>query len=1051
MRLKVPVIMTMIGVLCHADSLNDQSFVPASPVLRSDVGLLSVNVQPVFIREKYWLHSVAFHMPCVDDVIKPGIIAMTNDMNYSTVSIMKMAHGIDLVSLHLESKERIIGPIKSLNQTHRIFLEKLRSVRKLYFEVMGSPVHLWGILSPTRCSVKNDNDIGEDAYHEAHNNSKRAKRELPLDRGGDKHNIINIEGSGHTFIFNHEGTKAHDPPLDVAALSIPLGSQDPVVDTLTTPTKGEGQMFMRISKIAQQEKEIDPQSCQITQNQRLKYLKCYFYQGNDESTCYTKHLKCNSSYSRSKRGLFDFIGDIQNKLFGIATDQQLKKLHTIMTDLNAEIAANSNEIKLLRNSTMTLSTLTSNALTNISQSVYAELDGLTSSLHTWAIGIEANIKRSEETNQETHLAISLTTSSITLHSYIHILNNIYTSLTDVRDYYSTLHTLVTSKEFPAMLSQEKYLDSLWGKITSSIPDYLSIPNALTKTKILQSNIYQMYATDNHLVILIRIPIILNPMDIKFWDPRSVPVIRGEVAYKVKIEEDILITNERNKEWATMNHIDYMTCMTRGNRVCEQMFIWSSFNHPNCHLSLHNHAPGSKHACLIHEFGIDKTDLPYAVYSDTRTWLFSTDKSSSEATLRCASTRGLPARVSSLTLPHLGLLQIPKQCSLELGSKRIHSPISEIGRSDYEVSEVLEGVDLQNEDDLISNLTIEVPFLLNMHIPRFEPQHHSDNTLFTRNIININELNQKMNSDKTLFDNEVTKLQSTVIKDEKSYNLSISSLSSFFGNFSLPHFIIPFPSLFNLVMVTWVSFLTWKMFFTQSPLTATGMAMSLLPGSSDKHQSFALSLSSHLDNSSNVTSSDAVHSCYKSNSMIWIPSICLVLMIVLHIHTRYIVRLYTRKTALRLGWVPVNQNNVQHVGENRLTVGVLLSFLSIFGRVLTRREMVIQVTTLPGSPDSWYVEKKSSVNDGSITGSYNRLSYAACFHINWNNICIRSHSHTDLDTCQDLPRDIKIDTEDIYHVTKYRVPWYWWEAKATAITSISISKYTDNSRLYVYTD
>lgn len=444
-------------------------------------------------------------------------------------------------------------------------------------------------------------------------------------------------------------------------------------------------------------------------------------------------------------------------------------------------------------------------------------------------------------------------------------------------------------------------------------------------------------------------------------------------------------------------------------------------------------------------------LPALVPSDHRTWLVSSGRDDMIADVNCVGSGSLPSRRFSMLIPSVGLIQVPTHCRFSMQGRNIHSPYESAGSSFEEVHEILDRLDLGISEAIVNNLTVDIPFLKDIHVQRFSRPPINDDTLFANDIIEISQVNTKMRSDNKLYANTIDKMSAQLSEDEKAFNMSLSGVTSYFKSFSWPSLVVPVPSLYNICVLIWLIALTYHILKPRTTFSPAGAAMALLPESLMKHQSFAAVITA-----TNVTQPilDTLRQNPSKQSggslLMWVPVICLIVMVIFHIHIVTTLSTTRTKLANQLGWVPVNKNTVQHVGENKIIMGILLKFTTICGQRVIRRQSVIQVATLPGRPNSWYIKDQRTVPEGSITGKFNRWSKYAVFSINWKNICIRSKDFEEIDTCQELPPLIKIKSADMYCHTKSHLPWLWWSAEAETVTSISISQNTDSDRIYDYT-
>ena len=1019
-------------------------FEPLTPKLRADIGLLSVNIQPGQLREKYWLHNLIVDLPCVDEIMTPNILMVASELNMSASAIMKPIVSINLNMTHMKTEFRLSGPMKSLKVGFNVFKKQISTLVRQYNLMKSGPSILWGMLDNNRCVGIKSNDILEDTEKTMSHEGERRRRDIGKRADTDRANILNIAGTGHTFNFHQAKPEETSPTLNLSHhftnRIIPrLNNLDRevVVDGIQLP---EGRIF---AENIMQDTMTHDQQCGITLADRLNYITCVLQYPERESMCYKNKLKCSKTKSaiREKRGLFDFLGDIQNKLYGVATESQVKTVHDLINDVQNESLRNSQEIQLLRNSTMTMNNHLVKGLEHLSQTLYNEVGKLSHSIQIWANGVDDSLHTLNADLQEIHMVSMIHTATLTLNAYTHILHDMITALEKLTAHYQDILISISQHTIPPRFLKDNLLSQLWKTISANTMTGLQIAESDTKLALLISSIFSAYTTRTKLVIVLRIPLVLSPNNITFWDPRSVPIIKGNDSYEVIIRDNILILNQARREWAIMDRTDYVVCIRELNQICDVDIIWTSWNNPCCHSSVHLPEYGAQEVCQIRRISHNEGDLPYIVASGARSWLISTNKDKMEAQLTCAGYQGIPSHSSVQMLPLIGIISLPLFCEMIIGNHRIHSPYAQIGSSEMLIASSIEEIHYEYQDIIVVNITKEVPFLSYQHHDRFIRPTIADNTLFDHDITSINELNKKLKKEGSMYVDDINRLQSKFEKDEISYNSSLSNLSTYFTSFHLWDYLLPTPSVFNVIILAWLLWLTFR--GTGVPHTPTGAALALM---TPKHQSFAYSIG-------NVTTTSAPTSILRCESvqvwLSWIPLVCLVGMVLLHLHMRSLLYLYYTKLSIRLGWTPVNRNQLQHSGENRLNVGILLRFHSLLGRVITRREIVIQVATLPSKQDDWYITKGSTNYSGAISGKFYRSSKEIRININWNMICLKSRLFTSVDTCQDLPPTILLYKTDIYSMINKHLPWYWWMCEAEAITSIAVAKPLIGDYVYNY--
>lgn len=490
--------------IVYSKDLSNKEFMPTTPVLKSDIGLLSVNVPPVSMREQYWLHSHAFPIKCLHESISPNLLVLSLEMNFSTTAIMKMISSINITVLSDDGQQRILGPIRAVNSTYKIFLDHLLEVRSRYHAISGKPLELWGLLKEGRCDQGATNDIEDDIVSTSAGGKDRERRDINSILDPKKHNVFNIEGTGHTFVFNHGSPPADNHTsigkFDVVDVNLRSDSPSNGVPPTNTFKLSEGRIFSRLQNQAMGASESIPPSCIVSPENRLKYLTCVSDYNRPEATCYSKYMQCTPNYMRKRRGLLNFLGDMQNSLFGVATEEQVKKLHDIVNDVSNISLANAESIEILRNSTLSISQHTMDALDHLSTSIYSELDKLTASIHTWSTGLEDNVRRMMENSQEGAFISSLSTSTATIHTYIHILTRMLTTLDQIERYYVKLSELASHRIISPSLVTPRYLSKLWNKVNSVLDDGLELPGTIFKVELAQNSIFQIYSTNTHMKI-----------------------------------------------------------------------------------------------------------------------------------------------------------------------------------------------------------------------------------------------------------------------------------------------------------------------------------------------------------------------------------------------------------------------------------------------------------------------------------------------------------------------------------------------------------------------
>nr|BDG58442.1 glycoprotein [Chuviridae sp.] len=1018
------------------------NFDPLTPKLRADVGLLSVNIPPGQLREKYWLHNIIVDLPCIDEVVTPSIPVIVSEMNMSASAIMHSIDSVNLTTAHEGTEYRVQGSLKALRITFNLFHKLIKTVRKKYNRVNSGPATLWGILNKKRCSNNNNNDVLVNTKGTIGRERYRVRRDTSRRSNPDGANTFNLAGTGHTLNYHQE--TPDDTPTTLNLYHRLTNRTISGLNTLDREVEVDGRQLpegrIASEKIVQDAMAYD-QQCEITLDDRLAYITCVLKQPEKESLCYKSKLKCNKSGSlpRGKRGAFDFLGDIQNKLYGVATDAQLKAVHYLLNDMHNESIRNSQEIQLIRNETMTLNNYLVKGLTHLSRHLYDEISNLSHSVQVWANNVDDNLHSVNVDMQEINQVSMIHTATLTINVYSHILHSMVSALDAVTNHYQDTMASISQHTISPRFFSDDLLSQLWKTISTNSMSHLQIADSDTELSLLISSIFSTYTTRSKLIIVLRIPLVLHSQDITFWDPRSVPIIKDQYSYEVVMQDNILIIDEANKAWAVIDYTDYIICIKGLNRICEVDMIWTSWDSPCCHLSVHLTKYRSHDICQVRKTNHNEGDIPFIVSSGARSWLISTNRDKMEAQLTCAGYQGVPSHNSVQKLPLLGIVSLPLFCEMAIGNHKIHSPYSQIGSTEMLIVSSIEEVHHEYQDFIVVNLTKEVPFLSYQHHNKPAQPTLTENTLFNKDVTSIKELNDKLKKGKSVYFDDISRLQSKFEKDEVTYYDTFSSLSHYITTFHLWDFLIPLPSVFNVIIIAWLSWLTFR--GTGVPHTPIGAALTLM---SLSHQGFAYPTG----NINTTSTASTISHCESIHVWLsWVPVVCLVGMILLHVHIISLLYLYYTELSIRLGWTSVNRLQIHHSGENRLHIGILLNFHSLLGGLVTCREIVVQVATLPSKQDDWYLSSESRNLSKAISGSFYRSSKEIRIKIDWKMICLRSRLFTSVDTCQDLPSIILLYKTDIYNMVRTNLPWYWWKCEVEGITSIAIAKPLMGNYLY----
>lgn len=113
---------------------------------------------------------------------------------------------------------------------------------------------------------------------------------------------------------------------------------------------------------------------------------------------------------------------------------------------------------------------------------------------------------------------------------------------------------------------------MWEKVNTVLEDGLELPKTTFKLELAQSNIFQIYATTTHIVVLIRFPVVITSTNLLFWEPRTVPIVRENKAYQLVIDHEILLINQYKREWGTLRLLDYLLCRADNNLLCNNSLL-----------------------------------------------------------------------------------------------------------------------------------------------------------------------------------------------------------------------------------------------------------------------------------------------------------------------------------------------------------------------------------------------------------------------------------------------------------------------------------------------
>ncbi|QPB73968.1 glycoprotein [hymenopteran chu-related virus 126] len=1022
------------------------------PVIQSDAGAVSVSKPAVLLKAKSWLHGFVFDIECPHTISQPNLPVLIKYMHQSSNQLDQILASINMSQLDSETQKHFEGPSKIYLETKRIIETKMDRVKSKYTLLISAVEELTTITGVVVCPKYSGDDIGTDIN--SLNSGKRRKRDSHQGQGSERYgtyNNFNIN-ERDTHISIYQSPHDRDAPTQAPGSSVSSDAQwvNNDASDKNVQSRGKFQPGQVLSQSIEDLGEQHPGSCHIAVENRLRYVQCVVVQMYPEQRCANKYIRCLNDSPRVKRGLFDFLGDVQNKLFGTATEAQLSDLHDIMTSLDAKVNLTSDTLIGLQNQTATLSKITMQAFKDMKQEIDNQLENLTQQIHNWAVSIEDKIRHTDARLQDLLLTQHVHMGVITMHTYYEILDTIDRTMGEYSNYISGIHEIIQSRKIPESLVNHTSLVLLWKTINDKTPDGYQLPNITRARRLVSTHIISAYAYRNQIRVVCDLPIVIRQDHLSFWEMRSAPIVRKEVAYSIYTNLNILVINKVAKEWTEMPTSEYLECAMTPDRICVFPYVWSTFAQASCHMSMHLENVSSSKLCKIHQNLVTEDEFPIFVPTGDRAWLVSTLPSRRKGLLVCVATRDIPARQSAINLPLLGIFKLPVECELRTYNSHIHSPCSVYGGSTLKMNLLLDQFSTNIQEVSIQDFYFEVPLLAASTDVNISVAHKKSDTLFEQSMMYLSDIGDKIASGKQLYMSTFDRISAEIANRTTIFNQSLSSSTSWIPSFSWPSFAVPIPRLLDILFILWLIYLSLRIRVGNPIMATAGVALNTLGDKLLPNKTFALPLPINSSITVNVTQTEEPQ-CAKHHTpwLIWVPPICVILMVIFHYHQTKLIGWSTRKIMKRMSWTPANKAVLIHPGESKVNIGILLQVWNAWRSPMRKVELVCCAVSVPGVPSSWYSATVDKITSSTVSGWFNRSSRMMKIRVNWNHVCMKSRDYVQVDTCEELPKDLSLAKADVVLALGSALPSFWWSLEPLAITHITLSYNGHTHQVYDY--
>ena len=364
-------------------------------------------------------------------------------------------------------------------------------------------------------------------------------------------------------------------------------------------------------------------------------------------------VNADAGHLRSKRGAFDIVGTVANKLFGVLDVEYADKMATTIRTIGRNEKALSN---LLNNHTLIMET-TANVLKRTQDQVnqqFAKFDKHLNEIKLKVDQVDTYFKQQEIHHMFASLAVQ---TLLVMGNYQKVQNNIITVLTESHQ----------GKVNPLLITPVQLRNSLF-TIKDNLSPSLKLPY-FSATQMDVSNIYnllhvQARVTEENIIFRMQLPLASNNQ-FETFRLIPIPVKVNEFFYTIKPSSFYLIVSLHRDLFYPLSEAEAASCIKVGsdNMYCKQSHPvynkLSTMSH--CEMALLNHK-GIQPSCTIIK---SKGGPEWVQLFNPNHWIYSLNKNTT-VNIVCGE------HATVRTLVGVGVLKLSTNCVLKQDTLTITS-------------------------------------------------------------------------------------------------------------------------------------------------------------------------------------------------------------------------------------------------------------------------------------------------------------------------------------------------------------------------------------------
>uniref|UniRef100_A0AAT9JAG1 Glycoprotein n=1 Tax=Blatta orientalis aliusvirus 1 TaxID=3133477 RepID=A0AAT9JAG1_9VIRU len=734
---------------------------------------------------------------------------------------------------------------------------------------------------------------------------------------------------------------------------------------------------------------------------------------------------------RMKRGVFDFIGDIQNSLFGIATEDMITDNTKMLETVQQQITNNKDMI--------VKATSDFQSFVEVQQRQTQELIGSISSrlvdVNTIVEDITSRVNN--QSRQVTDLSVSLSHALMAITFDVHLsyieakLHKLAQEVDELNNWAGGLANMVQTGHLDLRVIPPPELNNIIHNISTSMGETSMLLPAPDVLKRYQVDSSRVYAVLGQIRVMTRFPVIDKLSQYSTWRLRSVPISLGNAWSMLSVPEPVIVSCAHG--WVTLDELQYASCVNHPLRDCRVSVAWNTDWLGSCAASLFKRSGKSGQLCRVAispfiELDVNKT-VVFATMTGPTSWLVSSSNSTCTYQIICPN-RNNDLEYQSFNGDQVFELEVPANCSAAIGSILLVPRRDYLGNSTHAHAGYVPLWDQIPHDRAV-----------HLNMPSFATrkyekplQWQSANPLTKDVKLLTPETGQQISAILESSQREVAAyitradaLEAAAAEQLQDIRAQASSVAGWRGW-------LMWAMLGSLVVVVGVlaarhcastgmwalPLLGARSVTAQISLDRIFKAERAPPQAIGQTPPAALPHTPQLAittvaSSPPTTAATAIAVLHESQAWKWIMSILPIVMLLIMLgmlmlhrrHNKHLLKIIWTQS----GYVAMNTQAIHSAGEARVLATFVINVSTIFTRA-TPHDIPVQLCTLPGLAQGWECVETGSLSNFIPVSSQWVITGDCKWQVNWGPLCLRHPSLPGVDTCSELPHEIVITKQDL---------------------------------------